>query len=104
MTKKQFAVITQWQDETFPVASVLSKLHHLNDEIAELMQAIENGESDRAIRFEFADCFLLLFGAANKSGLTYDDIKNCIDEKMILNRSRKWGAPDANGVVKHLKT
>ncbi len=32
-----------------------------------------------------------------------EDICNCIDEKMKINKLRKWGKPDDNGVINHLK-
>lgn len=52
---------------------------------------------------EFADCFTLLFGAASSYGMSYNDILNCIEDKMIINKKRKWGKPDENGVVNHIK-
>lgn len=46
---------------------------------------------------------MLLFGAAASFGMTYKDICAAVDEKMAINRVRKWGKPDADGVVKHIK-
>jgi hypothetical protein len=34
--------------------------------------------------------------------MDYDDISNAILEKMSINKKRKWGTPDENGVVKHI--
>ena len=53
---------------------------------------------------EFADCFILLFGAAAADGMSYTDICSCIEEKMKINYKREWGEPDENGVVNHIKT
>jgi NTP pyrophosphatase (non-canonical NTP hydrolase) len=103
MTEQQFLEVTQWQRETFPNATSLSKLHHLNEEIKELFDAISLAHGYDATRLEFADCFLLLFGAAKAYGMSYDDIVKCIDDKMEICRKRKWGKPDENGVVKHIK-
>jgi hypothetical protein len=36
--------------------------------------------------------------------MTYEDICQAIQEKFEINKSRKWGKPDANRVVKHIKT
>jgi hypothetical protein len=54
-------------------------------------------------RLEFADCFLLLFGCAAADGMTFADICQAIDDKMVINRKRNWGKPDENGVVNHIK-
>lgn len=101
MTPQQFKDVTQWQQETFGRATSLSKVAHLSEEVNELADAIDLNLKDK--RLEFADCFLLLFGAASSDGMTYEDICAAIDEKMKINRSRKWGQPDSNGVVKHIK-
>lgn len=101
MTEEQFIEVTRWQKETFPKATSLSKMHHLKEEVRELIDDLEANNPDR--RLEFADCFLLLYGAAKADGMSYEDICNCIEEKMGICRSRKWGMPDANGVVKHIK-
>lgn len=101
MTEKQFAEIAEWQKKTFGLATPLSKLAHLTEEVDELDTAIRSSHPDR--RLEFADCFFLLFGAAAADGMTYDDICQAIAEKFEINKARKWGAPDGNGVVKHLK-
>lgn len=98
---KQFDEIAAWQRETFGQSTALSKIEHLKEEIEELR--IDLAIDGLGKHLEFADCFILLFGAADASGMTYEDIMNAIDEKMAINRSRKWGDPDANGVVKHVK-
>jgi hypothetical protein len=100
-SKKQFAAITKWQNETFPDATALSKVDHLKEEIEELIIDISFDGLGKTM--EFADCFLLLYGAAAKCGMTYEDISKSIDEKMSINRKRKWGKPAANGVVKHIE-
>jgi len=109
MTEKQFNEITAWQKVTFPNATALSKIHHLNQEIQEL--TVELSQNKMCItevqintRLEFADCFLLLFDAAAANGMSYQDCINAIQEKFEINKSRKWGKPDENGVVNHIKT
>jgi hypothetical protein len=100
MTKEIFTEVTDWQKSTFPTASVLSKMHHLEEEVHELIYDLVTNNKNR--RLEFADCFLLLFGAAKADGMEYEDILNCIIEKFEICKSRKWGKPDENRVVKHL--
>lgn len=106
---KQFEEIVQWQKETFGQATALSKMHHLGQEFKELIDALLDEDhlidtsKRRATRMEFADCFILLIGAAASDGMTYDDIHKSIEEKMRINRNRKWGNPDKNGVVNHVE-
>jgi hypothetical protein len=101
MTNEQFETIIKWQKETFPTADALSKVYHLKEEVIELLIDVAFDGSEK--RLEFADCFMLLFGAAAASGMTYQDICEAIDEKLAINRKRQWGKPDEYGVVKHIK-
>lgn len=101
MKENQFKEITAWQKETFGEATALSKIEHLKQEIEELSIDIIFKSSEKHL--EFADCFFLLFGAAAADGMTYEDICNAIQEKFEINKARKWGKPDANGVVNHIK-
>lgn len=101
MNKKQFKEIVKWQVQTFGHSTALSKIEHLKEEIEELIVDIAIKGLDK--RLEFADCFFLLFGAAAADGMTYEDICNAIQEKFEINKARKWGQPDKNGVVKHIK-
>tara|TARA_R110002049_G_scaffold231127_2_gene403456 strand:+ start:41322 stop:41630 length:309 start_codon:yes stop_codon:yes gene_type:complete len=101
MNREQFESITEWQNKTFVEATPLSKIAHLKEEVDELESDVLHQAEDR--RLEFADCFLLLFGSAAADGMSYDDIVKCIDEKMEINYKRKWGKPQANGVVNHIK-
>ncbi len=94
--KKLLEEIAKWQDETFPDATVGSKIHHLIQEIRELFEDQDSEE-------EYVDCFLLLWGAWAKSGRTYEQLIEAIKSKMKINKSRKWGKPDANGVVNHIE-
>lgn len=102
MEKQQFTEITNWQKEKFGDATPLSKIAHLAEEVIELYEAINNKEPEQNIRMEFADCIMLLFGAAKAHGLSYEDICEAIAQKYEINKSRKWGEPDENGVVKHI--
>lgn len=101
MTEKQFIEIVQWQTDTFGQATALSKIEHLKEEIEELSIDIAINSDSKIL--EWADCFLLLFGAAASDGLNYEDICAAIDAKMRINRARKWGKPDENGIVHHIK-
>lgn len=101
MKKETFDAVVKWQKETFPLATPLSKIEHLLQEIQELKEDIINNNPKK--RLEYADCFLLLFGAAHADGFEYNDIDDFSIEKLEINRARKWGKPDSNGVVNHIK-
>lgn len=109
MTELQFNEISKWQKETFGQATPLSKLAHLIQEIVELKDAINdedhtiNHEVIRKTKMEYADCFFLLFGSAAAYGMSYKDICDAIQKKFEINKKRKWGKPDENGVVNHVK-
>ena len=99
--------IGQWSESTFSHQNSISKLHHLQKEVAELIHAIEMEPSEPEKKseayLEFADCFILLLDAARKHGFTANDILSAIIEKMEINKARKWGQPDVNGVVEHIR-
>tara|TARA_R110000803_G_scaffold78075_3_gene143111 strand:- start:1434 stop:1787 length:354 start_codon:yes stop_codon:yes gene_type:complete len=114
MNKQQFEKISKWQTKTFGEATALSKMAHLKDEIKELEHELrmhsqlkghmQHPKANKIIKErEFADCFILLFGAAASDGMSYKDICRCIEEKMQINYNRKWGEPQPNGVVNHIK-
>jgi hypothetical protein len=101
MTQEQYNYINAWQKETFGSATSLSKVFHLEKEVHELKKDLIDNNKDKIL--EFADCFILLFGAAYSDGMTYADICNAINEKMAININQKWGKPDKDGVVNHIK-
>lgn len=101
MNKRQFEEITKWQNKTFGQAVALSKIAHLAEELQELVNDLKSGNKDK--RLEFADCFILLFGAAASDGMSYEKILEAIEEKMLINYQRKWGPPNENGVVNHIR-
>jgi NTP pyrophosphatase (non-canonical NTP hydrolase) len=102
MTEGRFISIVKWQDETFPDATAFSKVKHLEQEVQELLHDL-TFQRKTNVKSELADCILLIYGAAAKMGMTYDDISDVLDDKMTINRNRTWGKPDANGVVNHVK-
>ena len=103
MTEQQFEDTVKWQLETFGEATPISCLAHLREEVDELELDIRSGDTSGS-HMEFADCFILLFGAAGRAGMSYADICTAVETKMAVNRKRKWGKPEANGVVNHIKS
>lgn len=101
MTENLFNEIIAWQNQTFGQSHALSKISHLAEELQELVDDLKNNSEGK--RLEFADCFFLLFGAAASDGMTYEDICNAIREKFEINKQRKWGKPNENGIVNHVQ-
>jgi len=85
-----------WGDATFPNADIKAKVCHLKKEVKEL----ENASTECGIAEETADCFLLLLHIAHKSNF---DLLAAAQIKMIVNRKRKWGKPDNDGVIEHVR-
>jgi NTP pyrophosphatase (non-canonical NTP hydrolase) len=84
-------------------------VHHLVKEVPELIEAIEkfqlkeSYENTQRVGFEFADCFMLLLDSASHFGLTAGNLLYYTEQKLEINKKRKWGKPDENGVVEHIK-
>jgi NTP pyrophosphatase (non-canonical NTP hydrolase) len=91
--------IHEWQMETFKSADQVSKYYHLIKEIDELRAALIENDID-SITGEIADCCFLLFGIAS---LYEIDVQKAMEKKLVINKNRKWGKPDKNGVVEHIK-
>lgn len=87
----------QWADETFGPRTPLSLLHHLKEEVGELMDA-PHDES------EWADCLTLLIDSYRlQTGKNTDQLIDACFEKLDINKQRTWNAPDENGISRHIK-
>lgn len=102
--------IHQWADNTFGAdRKTIAVLHHLKQEVPELIEAIEKyGDKmkplgEPKVEFEFADCFILILNAASKYGLNFNQLMYVSMLKLEICKNREWGKPDANGVVNHIK-
>jgi NTP pyrophosphatase (non-canonical NTP hydrolase) len=92
-----------WEESSFKNATVLGKLHHLQEEVKEVIAAVELDAFPDATKEEFADCFLLLIGSARQFGLNASDLLHEAEKKLAIVKQRKYGKPDANGVRHHIK-
>lgn len=79
-----------WGNRTFTQSTAASKAAHLLREAHELRSAPHDVE-------EMADVFLLL--AHLSDGI---DLAGAVRAKLEKNRRRRWGPPDAEGVVEHV--
>jgi uncharacterized glyoxalase superfamily protein PhnB len=102
MTAALFFEIVRWQRETFTQATALSATKHLKKEAEELEQDIVDGKIANA-SLEISDCMFLLFGIADKIGMSYEDLCRSIAVKLAKNKMRRWGKPNEDGFVEHIK-
>jgi len=103
--------VSKWSDSQFdngmfiPSRSIpISK--HLQKESKELTEAIENyfktGRYDNVME-ELADVFILLLDVSCHIGSNVDALVTSAYNKLEINKSRKWGLPDKEGIVEHIK-
>ncbi len=77
-----------WAVETFGrPGSNLSVAVRSNEEMAELLAKLRDGDDDPEAAIEAADVFIVLMRLFDRLGLDYLEV---MDAKMELNRSRKW--------------
>ncbi len=81
-----------WGNETFTKAHPDSIIAHLRREVTELQNSHRPEES--------ADCLILLLHHAHRVG--YDLLEEA-KKKFEIIKKRKWGEPDKEGVVEHIK-
>ncbi len=86
----------QWAKETFKGQPLSGKFAHLRREIKEL-------EDDPTDLMEYADCYSLLADIAAKNDIYLSDIHSAAIRKLEINKKRKWGKPNADGSVEHIK-
>lgn len=111
--------ISEWSDAQFGEGDRSRAIaYHLRKEVQELIDAmveyryheerqnfaiIKEENLTGKVNIEFADCFMLLLDSASHFGLTADDLVKVTEWKLEKNKNRKWGKPDENGVVEHIR-
>lgn len=91
----------KWADKTFGVGGPTRCLKHLKREVVETLQ-------NPTDRMEYADCFMLIVDAYRRSGChkgksPIDDLLKASQDKLKICRKRKWGKPDRQGVISHVR-
>jgi hypothetical protein len=114
--------IKKWSDNAFGKYRIATPMaYHLKKEINELINALEifyqgtysNVSTEdgidqytakkRRVLFELADCLMLLVDCAAHIQIGTDELLRATEEKLEINKKRKWGTSDENGVVEHIK-
>ncbi len=115
--------VGKWSHETFgptPKEAYLDgrgpigPLNHLKKEAEEAIAAVtEYKVADRygtpglaetalaAATEEIVDCCFLVFDAARRLGVDYDQFETALWDKLKKNKARKWQPPNADGSVEH---
>lgn len=92
-----------WAKKTFGDTPPAAPVKHLQKEVKELLEEIERGNSDYDKTMEFADCMILLLHAADKNGIDVKELFKAMKHKFAINQTRRWPAPNADGVSEHIK-
>lgn len=87
---------TKWAMSVFTHATISSKLAHLRSELDEIEKKPEDIE-------EWADVMLLYLGAAQLAGHSIGNIFLAAQKKAEKNKKRKWGNPNKEGYVEHVR-
>jgi NTP pyrophosphatase (non-canonical NTP hydrolase) len=103
--------LSQWSDKTFGDSQrTLPITHHLKKEVDELIDALKGCQDIQSVIvrqdfliMEFADCLTLLLDAAHHEGITGNKLIEAAYKKLEINKKRKWGKPDKNGVIEHIR-
>lgn len=108
--------VQEFSDNTFGKHRIsLPIINHLEKEVKELQEVLkdyykgsysdleEYNKKVHNIRMEFADCLTLLLDAAAHLQLTTDNLISASYEKLEINKKRKWGKADENGVIEHIR-
>ena len=90
--------VAAWGEEAFgPVSDARALVDRAMTEMAELREAVGNGETDESAA-EAADVVILLYRLAATQGF---DLAHAVDDKMRINRARRW-RPAGDGTGQHL--
>jgi NTP pyrophosphatase (non-canonical NTP hydrolase) len=110
--------IAEWSDKTFGEGERNPAiLHHLRKEVPELILAFEEFQINNTIQTpyyegnrmiknvweEYADCMMLLLDSAHHFGMNAERLLYVTKQKLEKNKKRKWGNPDCNGVIEHIR-
>ena len=87
------AEVGAWADKVMSQSTNESICKHLIKEAKELAVSYQAEEA--------ADCYLILLHFAYKNGF---DLLAAAKEKHEVCKRRKWGKPDADGVVEHIRS
>lgn len=101
-----FQARQEWSFETFGAHTERGPegpLKHLEKEVKEAIAAWIVGGNVLDFLEELVDCQFLVHDAVSRAGFTYDAFLDACWKKLAKNRTRRWGARSADGVVEHIR-
>jgi hypothetical protein len=84
------------------VRGPVGALNHLKREAAEAIDDWEVADMPGFIT-ELGDCLILVLNATWRAEFSLDELLDAATAKMAINRTRKIGQPDAEGVIEHVR-
>lgn len=113
--------IKKWSDEAFGIYRTGTPIvYHLKKEIDELINALDDLHQGvyandvtvgamqvvnkrHQILMESVDCFTLLLDVLAHEQFDVNQLIEASYIKLEINKKRKWGEPNENGVVEHIE-
>jgi hypothetical protein len=89
----------EWSQATFGLDTErdhVGALKHLAKEAVE-------AQVRPADHIEIADCLFLTFDAARRAGLTLTKLIETAEQKLVVNKARKWNKPTTDEPVEHVR-
>ena len=86
----------EWSLKNFPKATYYSSLSKLKEEIKEVVKELKRLDKFPEqyalpkLTMEYADCLMCLFDSAGRAGVPVEDIIEALEEKLEINKNRKW--------------
>ena len=97
--------IKEWSDATFgEMQRTPGMVAHLKKEVDELAKEVAQNDNELGIQIELADCLMLLLDVASHSGIDAESLLFEVEHKLGINKIRKWGEPNTNGSIEHIKS
>jgi len=102
---KQFGTVLKahavWATKKFPLVSAQHSLDHAKEELDELKTDIANGDKPLAA-VEAADVIACVITAITKAGITVEELQAAFENKLAINKKRKWRFDEKLGYYKHV--
>ena len=113
--KETIKSIIEWHEQTFPDATLEGQLQKYQDELQEYYEADEKDAYGKAALMELSDLVIVACGIArfnlvqgldafddalhminHASCFCVEEVNEAVQEKMAINRNRKWGKGKGN--------
>lgn len=90
----------QWSQDTFGSDTERGPIGPLKHLLKEAQEALD----DPGDVIEIIDCLFLVFDAARRAGLTYDQVVELAFHKLEINKKRKWPKKLTDEPIEHERT